>query len=237
MVVLRALPVVLVIAVALSGCAAFGEMTGISNKTNSFQFGGNIADKDGSQSFQWRNSNTCAVLQWGGRITGGSIDVLVRDASGTEVYKGSIGKGDSATIRRTQEGTPGLWTVDVTFHAATAVMGLNLFSGDNTFATRDGADLVYAGQACDASLAKTKTYSWASPGTATLEVAGQALAGSLTVQVLDAARAPLKTLTITPQNSGKQTLPLSADAGEWYLVVNYTDFTGQVAVRLQPATV
>lgn len=222
----------LLAAVTLSGCAAFGDVTGVNNQKGSFQFGGNIADKEGSQTFSWVNTHSCAVVQWGGRIMAGRITVQVLDADGAEVYHGNLSGGDRATLRRTADGAPGTWVVNVTFERTTALMGLNLFSGDNTLAIKDGDALVYAGQACEA--AARKAYRWDSEGGATLQWAGQALEGRLTATVRDASGTVLGSLTVSPAKSAAQSVAIQGTPGSWRLQVEYEDFTGQVAVRLEP---
>ena len=223
-------------ALLLSGCAALGEFRHVSNVPDSFQYAGNLADRDSTETFLWRNTGSCAVVQWGGQFTQGGFRLRVLDAAGTEVHAGDYRDDDTTgALTATRAGQPGDWTVEVAFDQATVFMGLNLFGGNHHVAKLTGTGLAYAGQMCEAT--SSKGYLVDAPdGQATLSWDGQALEGTLRFRVKDADGNSLGAWKASPDNTASFQRELAGEPGKWTLQVELEDFTGQALLRVDRPT-
>lgn len=222
----------LVAAMMLAGCSAIGNFRHVSNQLDSFQYAGNLAEHDADETFTWRNSGSCAVVQWGGQFSDGGFSLRVLDADGTEVHAGEYRDSDrTGALTATRAGAPGDWTVQIAFDHATVFMGLNLFGGNHAIAKLTDTGLAYAGQMCEAT--SSKGYLVEVPGgEATLSWDGQALAGALSFKVKDGDGNVLGSWKAAPDSTGSFSKPLTGEPGRWALQVSLEDFTGQALLRL-----
>ena len=107
----------------LAGCAG---NVGVSNVTDAFSYGGQVAEKTATESFTWHNTKSQAILSWGGQLAKGSIALTIQDAAGKTVYSKSMTDANNGFSGNTQSGLAGDWTVKLAFAGATANMGLSL---------------------------------------------------------------------------------------------------------------
>lgn len=117
------LPLLAVAAFALAGCA----QDAVSNQTDNFSYGGQVAGKSGTTSYSWKVTGSSVMVNWGGQSSSGSFDLALKDGTGQQVYTRSFGGasqgGASETLSNVRAGT---WTVTLSFHSFTGQMGLNL---------------------------------------------------------------------------------------------------------------
>ncbi|HEX2065712.1 MAG TPA: hypothetical protein VHI93_02770 [Candidatus Thermoplasmatota archaeon] len=109
--------------IALSGCA----QAGVSNVTDSFSYGGQVAGKSGSSTYTWRVTGSTVTVSWGGQAASGHFDLILKDGMGQQVYtrsfSGAQQGGASETLRNVKAGD---WQVTLAFHSFTGQMGLSL---------------------------------------------------------------------------------------------------------------
>lgn len=72
--------------------------------------------------YNWPNSGTAAVVSGTASLGAGTVAVTIDDAGGTQVYTRTLTGG---SIDTTSVGTPGTWTVHITFTGAQGSIGLN----------------------------------------------------------------------------------------------------------------
>ncbi len=84
----------------------------IGNNPDNFQFQATAIENVSTTAvYTWNNTGTQAKVNQSSAITGGSAEVVFRDASNVEVYRRSLAlNGDSTS----SVGTPGTWTIVVT---------------------------------------------------------------------------------------------------------------------------
>lgn len=119
------------------GCPGHGEtptagssQTGVSNSPGAFSYGGQTTARTGIEVYLWQNPSSGAYVQWGGQSLAGSLNVVIEDVCGNELYRGDYGGmrqggGQEATAR----GSPGEWAIKLEFAAFTGQMGLSVTSG------------------------------------------------------------------------------------------------------------
>lgn len=111
----------------LAGCAG---QSAVSNTTNSFSYAGQAAGWDDTETYTWKNTIGKAHVSWGGQIADGSISVTIKDATGKQVFsRGLSGTSQEGFSGDTGSGTPGDWTIKLTFQDYTGQMGLNIRAG------------------------------------------------------------------------------------------------------------
>lgn len=126
---MRALPasitLVAALAIGLSGCT--GGQYACSSTSGAFSCGGQVANKSGSESFNWDNSGTRAMVAWGGQAASGSFTLSILDAAGKQVYSRNFsGTNQGGASENTATGASGTWTVRVTYSDFTGQMGLSV---------------------------------------------------------------------------------------------------------------
>ena len=116
----------LLVVVSLSGCA----QVGVSNNTNSFSYGGQVAGKTDSISYEWKNTGSKANINWGGQAASGTMVLTIKDAAGANVFTKTIsGASQSGSSDSTKSGKSGDWTITLSFNDFTGQMGLNVNGG------------------------------------------------------------------------------------------------------------
>lgn len=115
-------------ALALAACGdsttAPGRDPEIINATDNFQYQiSDIQNYSGTQSYTWQNTGTTATVNQSAAFTAGSATLVLRDATGALVYSRSL--ADDGTFS-TSAGTPGAWTVQVTYSDADATVNFRL---------------------------------------------------------------------------------------------------------------
>ncbi|MEA3203135.1 MAG: hypothetical protein QOI63_808 [Thermoplasmata archaeon] len=117
------LPLVVLTAFALAGCA----QDSVSNQTNAFSYGGQVAGKSGTQRYTWKVTGGNVLVSWGGQSASGSFDLSLKDGAGNQVYirsfSGTQQGGAAETLHNVKAGD---WTVVLDFHGFTGQMGLSL---------------------------------------------------------------------------------------------------------------
>ncbi|HUR64222.1 MAG TPA: hypothetical protein VM241_07050 [Candidatus Thermoplasmatota archaeon] len=117
------LPALILLAFALAGCA----QGGVSNMTDNFSYGGQVAGKSGTNSYTWKVTGSTVRVSWGGQSASGTLDLVLKDGLGQQVYIRTFGgasqSGASETLQNVKAGD---WTVTLSFHGFTGQMGLNL---------------------------------------------------------------------------------------------------------------
>ncbi len=119
--------------VALLGAVACGGTSPVSpryqpevvNQPDSFalQLTG-VQNGSGSLSYTWQNSGTAASVDRSSSITQGTVTLVIRDAAGQQVYSGPL-NGQTGSVP-TSPGTPGAWTIEVTFANATGTINFRV---------------------------------------------------------------------------------------------------------------
>jgi predicted small secreted protein len=121
------LPLLVLSAFALSGCMQGVGQGAVSNATDSFSYGGQVAGKDDATTFTWKVTGSTVMVSWGGQSAQGHVDLTLRDGAGNQVYVRSFGGtqqgGASETLHNVKAGD---WKVTLAFHAFTGQMGLSL---------------------------------------------------------------------------------------------------------------
>ena len=97
----------------------------VTNLTDSFamQLTG-VQNGSASLPYSWQNTGTAATVDRSSAITGGTVTLTLRDATGTQVYSGPL-NGQSGSVA-TGTGTAGNWTVLVDFTDATGTINFRL---------------------------------------------------------------------------------------------------------------
>ncbi len=107
--------VFILVSAILSGCSdnpLSPFQPEIGNNPDNFQFQATaIQNVSTTAVYTWNNTGAQAKVNQSSAITGGSAEVVFRDAANVEVYRRSLAlNGDSTS----SVGTPGTWTVVVT---------------------------------------------------------------------------------------------------------------------------
>lgn len=87
----------------------------ITNLTDSFSFQlTNVVNGSGSLSYAWQNTGTLASIDRSSSIGSGAVTLTLRDAAGTQVYKGPL-DGVTGSVATAPAGAAGTWTIAVDF--------------------------------------------------------------------------------------------------------------------------
>jgi hypothetical protein len=117
------LPLLVLTAFSVAGCA----QDAVSNMTDNFSYGGQVASKNGSASYTWKVTGANVMISWGGQSASGSFDLVLKDGQGNQVYtrsfSGASQGGATETLHNVKTGD---WTVTLSFHSFTGQMGLSL---------------------------------------------------------------------------------------------------------------
>ncbi|HUR61146.1 MAG TPA: hypothetical protein VM286_02115 [Candidatus Thermoplasmatota archaeon] len=116
-------PLLLMVAFGLSGCV----QDSVSNQVDAFSYGGQVADRSGGHTYTWHVTGSSVQVNWGGQAAKGSLDLVLKDGAGNQVYtrsfSGASQGGSSETLRNVKAGD---WSVSIQFHGFTGQMGLSL---------------------------------------------------------------------------------------------------------------
>ena len=83
----------------------------VSNETDTFQWQVTAMDNiSQTLTYTWQNTGTTANVNQSPGLSGGSAELVIEDASGTEVYSRSLGQGGTFT---TGNGSAGACTIQV----------------------------------------------------------------------------------------------------------------------------
>jgi hypothetical protein len=108
---------------ALAGCA----QDAVSNQTDAFSYGGQVAGKSGTRNYTWKVTGKNVQVNWGGQTSSGTLDLTLKDGAGAQVYAHTFGGtsqgGASDSLSNVRTGD---WTVTLAFHSFTGQMGLSL---------------------------------------------------------------------------------------------------------------
>ncbi len=96
----------------------------IINTPDNFQYQiTDIQNFSGTQVYSWQNSGTTATVNQSAAVAAGSVNLVLRDANGVEVYSRSL--ADNSTFS-SSAGTAGAWTVRVIYSGADATVNFRL---------------------------------------------------------------------------------------------------------------
>lgn len=118
-------------AIDAAGCA---DMSAAQSESSVFQYGGAASCKTAKETHAWANPGPYAMVQWGGAVVEGSIDVRILDAAGREVHAFTLTAASAEGEQtRTQAGFPSApgvatWTVELAFQDFTGTMGLQVMA-------------------------------------------------------------------------------------------------------------
>lgn len=102
----------------------------VSNQPGNFGYSGQMAARTGTESYAWENPSRGAQVAWAGQSSTGSFELVVYEACGNEVYRGSFGStAQGGGYVPTAEGTGGTWLIVFDFRLFTGQMGLSVMSG------------------------------------------------------------------------------------------------------------
>jgi hypothetical protein len=119
----RKIRVLAVVAFATFAVAACGDDSPTSpgpgiqpqvmNMTDDFAYQvSNVRNYSGTLSYTWRNTGVQANVNQATTVTAGTLTLVIRDASGTEVYSRSL--ADNGTFI-TAAGDTGMWNIRVVY--------------------------------------------------------------------------------------------------------------------------
>lgn len=116
------------LAASSSGCM---DASGAQNRAGQFQYGGAVACKTGTETFDWENPSPYAEIQYGSGITQGEISIEIQDAAGRPVYQGSATAGGEGSQATSAMGVPsqpasGTWTIWLRFDNVTGSLGIQV---------------------------------------------------------------------------------------------------------------
>ncbi len=126
---------VIIISLATISCSDDdGPMAQVNITAQNTDFDGDVTGTGGSlrNSYPWNNPlNTVDYNMDITAASGGSFQLIMVDADGTEVLNQTLikGQGDDSRSGVSQSGTPGEWTVQIV---------LNNFNGDGSFSISPG---------------------------------------------------------------------------------------------------
>ena len=99
-----------------TGCgnpASPGIQPQIINTTDHFEYQtSNVSNYTGTSTYAWSNTGTAANVNQSASITGGSVRLVILDATNVQVYSRSL--ADNGTFPTTA-GTAGTWTIRVEY--------------------------------------------------------------------------------------------------------------------------
>lgn len=117
--------------IALVGLAlACGEPTGpgiqpeIMNRTDEFQYQVSaVRNYTGTLQYTWQMTGTQANVNQATSVTSGSLQLVILDGGGTQVYSRAL--GENGTFQTTA-GQPGAWTIRVVYGAASGTVNFRV---------------------------------------------------------------------------------------------------------------
>lgn len=114
---------VIALAIPFSGCS---DTTGpgvepeIRNLVDSFEFQtSKLESYSKTLQYTWTNTGAVANINQSSSLSGGSVQLVIRDADGNEVYSRSL--ADNGTFV-TAAGSPGTWSLSVVLSDATGTL-------------------------------------------------------------------------------------------------------------------
>jgi hypothetical protein len=114
----------LIVAACGDSATAPGRDPQVINSTDNFQYQiSDIQDFSGSQVYTWQNTGTTATVNQSASISAGSATLVIRDASGAQVYSHSL--ADNGTFS-SSAGTAGAWSIRVTYSGASATVNFRV---------------------------------------------------------------------------------------------------------------
>ena len=120
---------VVIVGVALvAGCGnnptSPGVQPEITNSVDNFQYQvTGIRNYTHTATYHWQNTGATATVNQATTVTSGSATLVLLDAGGAEVYSRSL--AENGTFVSTA-GTPGAWTIRVTYSAASATVNFRV---------------------------------------------------------------------------------------------------------------
>jgi len=115
---------VVLVAACGDSTTAPGRDPEIVNAIDNFQYQiTDIRDFSGTQVYSWQNTGTTATVNQSAAVAAGSVTLVLRDASGVEVYSRSL--ADDGTFS-SSAGTAGTWTVRVIYSSADATVNFRV---------------------------------------------------------------------------------------------------------------
>jgi len=92
----------------------------IVNNTDDFSYQvSNVGDYSGTTTYWWQNTGISANVNQSTTVSAGSMTLVIRDASGTQVYSRSL--ADNGTFV-TADGVAGLWTIQVVYASSSGTV-------------------------------------------------------------------------------------------------------------------
>lgn len=122
--------ILIVAAILGGGCSSGAGVLGpnnqpeVSNITDTFQWqASKLAGVTQTLTYSWTNTGGVANINQACSLSGGSAVLTVADATGTEVYSGSLASNGTF---QSLSGTAGDWTVTVELSNATGTLNFRL---------------------------------------------------------------------------------------------------------------
>ena len=116
-----------VAAAAILGCSSAtspGSQPQVTNAPDNFQYQvSTVQAFTGTRTYQWQNTGAKATVNQATTVTSGSIVLVIKDASGTELYNQSLAVNGTVD---TGSGTAGLWTIRVVYTNATGTVNFRV---------------------------------------------------------------------------------------------------------------
>lgn len=117
---------------AFAGQECPSDTSGVQNEAGSFSYGGVVACKSGTETYDWENTASQARVQFGSNIAEGTIEITLTDAADRTVYEGTAEPGNQGRQSTSDTGLPsspaGSWTVELKFKNVTGNLGLEITS-------------------------------------------------------------------------------------------------------------
>ena len=118
------------LALFVGGCTADGNIIGpenhleVSNTPDTFQWQVSaLSAVTQTLTYTWVNGGTTANVNQSSSLSGGSADLRITDADGSEIYSKSLASNGTF---QTGTGTAGSWTVTVTLSKANGTLNFRL---------------------------------------------------------------------------------------------------------------
>jgi len=113
------------LAAVLSGCLSGGQC-GANTHSNGLDFGCQVASKNGTMTYTFKNAFGAAQVTMGSQIASGTLTVTVKDGGGVTVFEQTYTGARQAGESSTRAGSPGTWTVVLKFQDVTGQIGLEV---------------------------------------------------------------------------------------------------------------
>lgn len=117
----------LALSLSLAGCGSDpataptpGVQPQIVNNTDDFSYQvSSVGNFTGSGTYSWQNTGISANINQSTTVTSGNMNLVIRDANGTQVYSRSL--ADNGTFV-TADGVAGTWTIQVGYIGASGTV-------------------------------------------------------------------------------------------------------------------